>query len=131
MQKSNRKKKIKYKYIKTTLQSGELVEIDVKYVPGKIAGRQYYQYTAIDCSNRWRYLKIYAEQTNYRSVKFLKEVIKKFLYMIKAIKTDNGTIFTNHYTGLDKRSYLMIIKTLHILDLCCKERNIIHDETTT
>jgi len=34
--KKYRVKKIKYKYIKATLKPGELVEIDVKYVPGII-----------------------------------------------------------------------------------------------
>jgi transposase len=42
-----RVKKIKYKYIKAERQPGELVEIDVKYVPGKVARRRYFQYTAI------------------------------------------------------------------------------------
>jgi len=121
-----RKRKTKYKYIKAKLQPGELVEIDVKYVPGKLAGRRYYQYTAIDCASRWRYLKIYDQQTNHHSVDFLKEVIEKFPHKIKAIKTDNGAIFTNYYTSLNKRSDLMIIKTLHALDLYCKEHNIIH-----
>jgi len=121
-----RKKKIKYKYIKATLKPGELVEIDVKYVPGRIAGKRYYQYTAIDCSSRWRYLKIYDNQTNHHSILFLQDVIQKFPYRIKAIKTDNGSIFTNYYTSLNKRSDLMIIKTLHALDQYCKEQNIIH-----
>jgi transposase InsO family protein len=121
-----RKKKIKYKYIKAKLQPGELVEIDVKYVPGKLAGRRYYQYTAIDSASRWRYLKIYDQQTNHHSVDFLKETMEKFPHKIKAIKTDNGSIFTNYYTSLNKRSDLMTIKTLHSLDLYCKEHNIIH-----
>ncbi|MFC1856068.1 IS481 family transposase [Thermodesulfobacteriota bacterium] len=124
--KKYRSRKIKYKYIKVQLQPGELVEIDVKYVPGRVAGRRYYQYTAICCSSRWRYLKIFDQQTNNHSVEFLKEVIEKFPYDIKAIKTDNGSIFTNYYTSLNKRSDLMIIKTLHSLDLFCKERNIVH-----
>ncbi len=98
-----------------------MVEIDVKYVPGKIAGRRYYQYTAIDVSSRWRYLKIYDEQTNYHSIEFLKEVIKEFEYTIQAIKTDNGSVFTNYYTSMTKRSDLMIIKTLHALDLFCRD----------
>jgi len=115
--KKYKKKKIKYKYIKVETQPGDLVEIDVKYVPGTVAGKQYYQYTAICCSSRWRYLKIYDQQTNHHSVEFLKEVIEKFPYKIKAIKTDNGAIFTNYYTSLNKRSDLMIIKTLHSLDL--------------
>lgn len=124
--KKYRTKKIKYKYIKVQFQPGELIEIDVKYVPGRVTGRRYYQYTAICCSSRWRYLKIFDAQTNNHSVEFLKEVIKKFPYIIKAIKTDNGAIFTNYYTSLNKRSDLMIIKTLHALDLFCKKQNIIH-----
>jgi len=121
-----RVKKVKYRYIKATIQPGELIEIDIKYVPGKVAGRRYYQYTAIDCASRWRYLKIYDEQSSYHSVSFLREVITRFPYLIKAIKTDNGSVFTNYYTSLNKRSDLMIIKTLPALDLYCKERDIIH-----
>lgn len=121
-----RVRKVKYKYIKATLRPGELIEIDIKYVPGKIANKRYYQYTAIDCASRWRYLKIYDEQSNYHSVSFLREVIKRFPYTIKSIKTDNGAVFTNYYTSLNKRSDLMIIKTLHALDFYCTQHNIIH-----
>jgi transposase len=118
-------KKIKYKYIKTERRPGELIEIDVKNVPGTIAGRKYYQYTAIDTASRWRYLKVYDEYTSYHSICFLKEVIKLFPYKIQAIKTDNGSIFTNYYTSMTKRSN-MTIKTLHTLDLFCTSQNIIH-----
>jgi transposase InsO family protein len=118
-------KKIKYKYIKATLKPGELVEIDVKYVPGRIAGARYYQYTAIDCASRWRYLGVYDEQSNNHSIEFLKEVIARFEYKIKAIKTDNGAIFTNYYTSMTKRSD-MTVKTIHALDLFCAKQGIIH-----
>lgn len=40
--KKYRIKKIKYKYIKAARQPGELIEIDVKYVPGKIKNKRYY-----------------------------------------------------------------------------------------
>ncbi len=120
-----RKKKIKYTYIKTKRQPGELVEIDVKYVPGRIANKRYYQYTAIDTASRWRYLKIYDEQTSHHSIAFLKEVMEKFPYTIHAIKTDNGSIFTNYYLGTNKRSDATV-KTLHALDVFCREHNIIH-----
>lgn len=120
-----RVKKIKYKYIKAERLPGELVEIDVKYVPGRVAGKRYYQYTAIDTASRWRYLKAYSEQTNFHSVLFLKEVIQKFAYKIQAVKTDNGGIFTNRYLGTNRRSDASF-KTLHMLDRFCAERNIIH-----
>ena len=118
-------RKIKYKYIKATRQPGELMEIDVKYVPGRIKNKRYYQYTAVDTASRWRHLAVYDEQTNSHSILFLKEVIEKFKYKIQAIKTDNGSIFTNYYTSMTKRSDLTV-KTLHALDLFCKENNIIH-----
>ena len=118
-------KKTKYKYLKATLEKGELVEIDVKYVPGRIAGKRYFQYTAIDCASRWRHLEVYDEQSTNHSVEFLQEVIKRFPHSIRAIKTDNGSIFTNYYTGTNKRSD-MTVKALHALDQFCAEQDIIH-----
>ena len=109
---------MKYKYIRAERQPGEIVEIDVKYVPGKIAGRRYFQYTAIDVASRWRYLEIYDEQTNHHSICFLKEVMRRFDYPIAAIKTDNHATFTNYYIGTNKRSD-MTVKTLHALDQFC------------
>jgi len=118
-------KKIKYKYIKVERLPGELVEIDVKYVPSPIKNKKYYQYTAIDTASRWRYLKIYDEQSSFNSICFLKEVMKKFKYTIQSIKTDNGSIFTNYYLGSNKRSDLTI-KRIHSLDSFCYKHNIIH-----
>jgi transposase InsO family protein len=118
-------KKTKYKYLKAALKRGELIEIDVKCVPGRIAGQRYFQYTAIDVASRWRHLGAYVEQSNYHSVEFLKEVIRLFPYKIKAVKTDNGSIFTNYYLGTNKRSDLSV-KTLHVLDQFCAEHNIVH-----
>ncbi|HEY9583063.1 MAG TPA: DDE-type integrase/transposase/recombinase [Candidatus Paceibacterota bacterium] len=123
--KKYRIRKIKYKYIKATLLPGELVEIDVKYVPGRIADRRYYQYTAIDCASRWRYLEIFDEQCNHHSIEFLKHVIERFPDKIQAIKTDNGSIFTNYYTSMTKRSD-MTVKTIHALDLFCAGQGITH-----
>ena len=112
---------------KTLLLPGDLIEIDVKYVPRKIKGKRYYQFTAIDCSTRWRYLKIYEQQTNIDALDFLHEVIKRFPYTIKAIKTDNGSIFTNRYTGyLKTKSADPSNLNLHALDLECQRLNIIH-----
>jgi transposase len=120
-----RVKKIKYKYIRAERQPGELIEIDVKYVPGMLKNKRYYQYTAIDTASRWRHLEVFDEQTSFHSVEFLKIVIKKFKYKIQAIKTDNGSIFTNYYVGLNKRSD-MTVRTIHSLDKYCAEQNIIH-----
>lgn len=123
--KKYRKKRTRYKYLRAKRQPGELIEIDVKYVPGRIAGKRYFQYTAIDTASRWRYLTIYDEQSSFHSVLFLKEVMARFPYTIHAIKTDNHSTFTNYYTGTLKRSD-MTIKTLHFLDRFCAKHNITH-----
>jgi len=120
-----RLRKIKYKYVKIPLTAGELVEIDVKYVPGRIVNKRYYQYTAIDCATRWRYLKIYDQQSNYNTICFLKNVMEEFNHRIRAIKTDNHAVFTNRYLGY-LRSSDPINPRLHILDLFCQKHNIIH-----
>ena len=120
-----RVRKITYKYIKAPRLPGELMEIDVKYVPGHVAGKQYFQYTAIDTASRWRYLAVYDEQSTANSIRFLNEVMSRFPHRILAIKSDNGSIFTNRYTGTMKRSDLTV-KTLHALDVFCGQNNIIH-----
>ena len=118
-------RKLKYRYIKIPLGKGELVEIDVKYAPDLVGNKQYYQFTAIDCASRWRYLKIYDDYSNFSSIKFLKELIDTAPFRIRAIKTDNGSNFTNRYTGYLKSSDPMNPR-LHDLDLLCQRHNIIH-----
>jgi len=118
-------RKLKYKYLKVPLSPGELVEIDVKFVPETVEKKQYYQFTAIDCATRWRYLKIYEDQTNHSAIDFLKELIEIAPFRIRAVKTDNGSYFTNRYTGYLKSSDPMNPR-LHDFDLVCQEKNIIH-----
>src|SRR3989344_6638553 len=89
-----RVKRITYKYLRAQVIAGECVEIDVKYVPGMVAGHQYFQYTAVDRASRWRHLEIYDEQVNHHSVLFLEEVIRRAPFAILAIKTDNHATFS-------------------------------------
>ena len=118
-------RKLKYKYIKVPLKQGELVEIDVKYVPDFVENRRYYQFTAIDCASRWRYLRIYDDHSNSNSIKFLEELILIAPFRIRAIKTDNGSNFTNRHTGYLKSSDPLNPR-LHPLDILCQRYNIIH-----
>ena len=120
-----RTKRVKYKYLKAKRQPGELVEIDVKYVPGEVAGHRYFQYTAIDVASRWRHLEIYDAQSTSSSIVFLQTVMERFPYQILAIKTDNHPTFTNYYLGTNQRSDLRI-KTIHALDRFCALQGITH-----
>ena len=120
-----RVRKLKYKYIKVPLAKGELVEIDVKYVPNLVGNKQYYQFTAIDCASRWRYLKIYNDYSNFSSIRFLEELIRVAPFRVRVVKTDNGSNFTNRYTGYLKSSDPFNPR-LHDFDLMCQKFNIIH-----
>lgn len=120
-----RVRKIQYKYLKIPLQRGDLIEIDVKYVPRLLENTKYYQFTAIDCASRWRYLKIYEDYSNHSAIDFLKELIEIAPFRIRAVKTDNGTYFTNRYVGYLK-STDPLNPRLHDFDLLCQKENIIH-----
>lgn len=120
-----RSRKKKCLISKISLKPGELFEIDVKYVPKRVKNKRYYQFTAIDCASRWRYLKIYDDLSNYSAIRFLKAVTKKAPFKIKAVKTDNGCCFTNRYTGYKKSANPMTPR-LHSFDILCQQFNIIH-----
>ena len=120
-----RTKKISYRYVKAGLKPGELVEIDIKYVPNRIKGLRYYQFTAIDCATRWRYLAIRGDMGNSSALAFFEQLLLTAPFRIRAIKTDNGTSFTNRYSGY-RKSDDPLFPRLHPLDLRCQELGIIH-----
>ena len=70
-------------------------------------------------------MKIYDNYSNSNSIKFLEELVGIAPFRIRAIKTDNGSNFTNRYTGYLKSSDPFNPK-LHGLDLLCQKYNIIH-----
>jgi transposase InsO family protein len=123
--KKYRTRKLRYKYIKAALVPGDLVEIDIKYVPKRLGKKRYYQFTAIDTASRWRYLEIYDDMGNGHAAEFLNKLIVTAPFRIRAIKTDNGNCFTNRYSGYLK-SADPINPRLHPLDLLCQKLNVIH-----
>lgn len=88
---------------------GERLQMDVKYVPkqcltGNLAGKQLYQYTAIDECTRWRYIAVFDELSTHNSVEFLHQLLERFPFHISCIQTDNGSEFTSRYTGSKHQS---------------------------
>lgn len=106
---------------KTTIP-GELVEVDVALMK-KYRGKWVYQFTAIDCCTRWRFLKLYSEQHTHNAVTFLKTLIKIAPFKVTGVKTDNGSIFTNRYTGRYKSHGKM---KEHLFDSVCRWNKITH-----
>ena len=76
---------------------GDLVQMDVKYVPYRIKGQQHYQYTALDDCTRFRFAKIYYELSVNNTEAFFKELLKSIPFKIKTVQTDNGVEFTYRF----------------------------------
>jgi len=119
-----RTRKIHWQYVRIPLKKGELVEIDVKYVPDRIKGRRYYQFTAIDVASRWRHMQVYEDESTFSALKFLRELINIADFKILAVKTDNGSCFTNRYQGYYKSD--LPFPRPHAFDEACRENNIFH-----
>lgn len=103
---------------------GELVQVDTVYAR-KFNGHWLYQFTAIDCASRWRFAWVTSEHSNRTAVIFLEKLLLKAPFRVQGIQTDNGSIFTNYYTGYRKSADPLSPK-LHAFDRECRERGIIH-----
>lgn len=106
------KKNIRYKKKKEKPNysyPGELVQIDVKYVPVHSIGfvshhKRYYQITAIDAYSRTRVLDLMNENSTYTTSEFLVGLEKRMGFKIDKIQTDNGKEFTNDPYKTDEKS---------------------------
>ena len=104
---------------------GEMIEIDVKYGVKLGKGSWFYQFTAKDEASCWRLLYGAGIQDNYHSLQFLDILMERTQFQIQNIKTDNGSIFTNRFTGYSKSTDPLVPK-YHAFDLKCIANDISH-----
>jgi transposase InsO family protein len=70
-------------------------------------------------------MQAYHNADNLSAISFLKELISVVDFKIMAVKTDNGSCFTNRYTGYAKSSDPLNPR-LHSFDILCKKLDIPH-----
>lgn len=104
---------------------GELLQLDVKYGVKSYAGHWFYEYDCIDYATGIVYGEIYELQSNFETILFIQSLRKKIPFGIKGIQTDNGSVFTNYYTGY-KKSADPAHPRIHCLDLLLNELGITH-----
>ena len=104
---------------------GELLQLDIKYAVKSYAGHWFYEYDCIDMVTGVVYGEIYEIQSNFESILFVKSLQRKIPFVIKGIQTDNGSVFTNYYTGY-KKSADPTNPRMHCFDLLCRELGITH-----
>ncbi len=96
--------------------------IDIKYLPQMPDGdSRRYRLKAIDLATRRVFLAVYDKQTYASSVDFLKRVVRAAPMKIVKLPTDNGTQFTDRFTGKGKQP-----TGQHRFDQACDKLGIEH-----
>lgn len=114
------RKKKESKKIREAEYPGQLVQMDIKYIPVECIGfasyhSRYYQITAIDVFSRKRVLSIVNENSTYTTSCFLETLEDKIGFKIEHLQTDNGKEFCNDPEQTDKKSrFEKMMKKLEI-----------------
>ena len=93
--------------VKKTFKDYEpgFVHVDIKYLPQMPdETHRRYLFVAIDRATRWVYFRTYRNQSEVSSTDFLRRLKGVAPMMIKKVLTDNGSQFTDRFTGKDKQA---------------------------
>jgi len=97
------------------------MQMDIKYVPYRIDGKQFYEFNIVDHHSTWRLIRLYRNINYENMVHFLGEIENICPFPIFEVQTDNGVEFTDKYRG-----GRLTPSGLHPVDLWCKEKSIVH-----
>jgi transposase InsO family protein len=101
---------------------GDLVQLDVKWVPYLVEGRQLYQYTAIDCCTRLRLVTLHEDLSLAAAKAFAQYVLSTFPFPVRMVQTDNDAIFTHWYTAGPKTPLDRPVKAHPFTVMCAQFR---------
>jgi transposase InsO family protein len=80
------------------------IHVDLKYLPQMPGeGQRRYLFVAIDRATRWVFVHIYADQSEVSSCDFLWRLYQAAPMKISKILADNGSQFTDRFTGKTKQ----------------------------
>ena len=97
------------------------MQIDIKYVPYRINGVQYYEFNAVDHCTTWRLIRLYRNINYYNMLHFLNLLRSRVTFVIFEIQTDNGLENTDKY-----RNGNLEPTGKHPFDVWCKQNDIVH-----
>lgn len=78
---------------------GELVHLDLKYLPALRNARYDYEFAAVDDYSREAVAWITTEQNGFAATAFLERVLSQLPYKVEAVMTDNAWAFTMQKTA--------------------------------
>jgi transposase InsO family protein len=99
------------------------LQMDFKYTPYLLDGRQTYQLSAIDHHSSWRFIRNYENRSLKTVMSFLNELEAAAPFYIIQIQTDNATEFTDKYSSFNKG---LKPTEAHEVDVWCAARGIEH-----
>ena len=73
---------------------GELLHLDIKFLPALRNARYDYEFAAVDDYSREAVARISPEQTSRAATQFLEHVVATLPYRVEAVMTDNGLAFS-------------------------------------
>jgi transposase InsO family protein len=121
----HRAKPKRYRRTFVVPRPGDLVQLDVKFVPYLVEGRRLYQYTAIDCCTRLR-LVAFSDELSIAAAKvFAQFVLSTFPFPVRCVQTDNDSIFTHWYTAGPKTPLDRPVRA-HPFTLMCERFGATH-----
>jgi transposase InsO family protein len=83
------------RYEKT--RPGELVHVDIKFLPALRNARYDYEFAAVDDFSREAVVRVATEGTTHSATQFLEHVVATLPYPVEAVLTDNALAFTMRY----------------------------------
>jgi len=82
---------------------GELLHIDLKFLPALRNARNDFEFAAVDDFSREAVVAIRTEQTSETAAAFLDHVVSTLPYRVEAVLTDNAMAFTMRYAHYANR----------------------------
>lgn len=99
------------------------LQMDFKYTPYLLEGKQTYQLSVVDHHSSWRFIRSYQDRKIDTVIKFLNELEKEVPFPIEQIQTDNAMEFTDKFTSYHKG---LKPTECHDFDIWCRHRGIQH-----
>ena len=75
------------------------IQMDIKYVPYLIEGKQFYEFNAVDHHSSYRVMGLYRDRSIISVIHFLEKLNDEMPFEIIQIQTDNAVEFTDKFSS--------------------------------
>lgn len=115
-----RAKPTRYRRTFVVPRPGDLLQLDVKWVPYLVEGHQLYPYTAIDCCTRLRLVAFRDELSLAAAKAFAQFVLSTFPFPVRCVQTDHDSSFTHWYTAGPKTPLDRPVQRHAFTEMCAR-----------